>query len=96
MLFLIYTKEKKREKERGFMLNEEICKLREELNNSIINGEDYEKTLKISVQLDQLIAEYYRLEFNVGSRNKSVNTNAQKRKKKIIVENKKGDILHLV
>ncbi len=78
------------------MLNEEICKLREELNNSIINGEDYEKTLKISVELDQLIAEYYRLEFNVGSRNKSVNTNAQKRKKKIIVENKKGDILHLV
>lgn len=78
------------------MLNEEICKLREELNNSIINGEDYEKTLKISVELDRLIAEYYRLEFNVGSRNKSVNTNAQKRKKKIIVENKKGDILHLV
>ena len=78
------------------MLNDEICKLREELNNSIINGEDYEKTLKISVELDQLIAEYYRLEFNVGSRNKSVNTNAQKRKKKIIVENKKGDILHLV
>ena len=78
------------------MLNEEICKLREELNNSIINGEDYEKTLKISVELDQLIAEYYRLEFNVGSRNKSVNTNAQKRKKKIIMKNKKGDILHLV
>lgn len=78
------------------MLNEEICKLREELNNSIINGEDYEKTLKISVELDQLIAEYYRLEFNVGSRNKSVNTNAQKRKKKVIRKNKRGDILHLV
>lgn len=96
MLFLIYTKEKKREKESGFMLNEEICKLREELNNSIINGEDYEKTLKISVELDQLIAEYYRLEFNVGSRNKSVNTNAQKRKKKVIRKNKRGDILHMV
>ena len=78
------------------MLNEEICKLREELNNSIINGEDYEKTLKISVELDQLIAEYYRLEFNVGSRNKSVNTNAQKRKKKVIRRNKRGDILHMV
>ncbi len=78
------------------MLNEEICKLREELNNSIINGEDYEKTLKISVELDQLIAEYYRLEFNVGSRNKSVNTNAQKRKKKVIRKNKRGDILHMV
>lgn len=78
------------------MLNEQICKLREELNNSIINGEDYEKTLKISVELDQLIAEYYRLEFNVGSRNKSVNTNAQKRKKKVIRKNKRGDILHMV
>ena len=92
MLFLIYTKEKKREKESGFMLNEEICKLREELNNSIINGEDYEKTLKISVELDQLIAEYYRLEFNVGLKNK----NAQKRKKKVIRRNKRGDILHMV
>ena len=74
------------------MLNDEICKLREELNNSIIKGEDYDKTLIISVELDQLIADYYRLEFNVGLNNK----NAQKRKKKIIVENKKGDILHLV
>ena len=29
------------------MLNDEICKLREELNNSIINGEDYEKTYRL-------------------------------------------------
>ena len=26
------------------MLNDEICKLREKLNNSIINGEDYDVT----------------------------------------------------
>ena len=26
------------------MLNDEICKLREKLNNSIINGDDYEIT----------------------------------------------------
>ncbi len=47
------------------MLNDEICKLREELNNSIINGEDYEKTYKISVELDQLIAEYYKVELEL-------------------------------
>ena len=47
------------------MLNDEICKLREELNNSIINGEDYEKTYKISVKLDQLIAEYYKVELEL-------------------------------
>ena len=43
------------------MLNDEICKLREELNNSIINGEDYEKTY----ELDQLIAEYYKVELEL-------------------------------
>lgn len=43
------------------MLNDEICKLREELNNSILNGEDYEKILEISVNLDKLIAEYYKI-----------------------------------
>ena len=44
------------------MLNDEICKLREELNTSIISGADYEITYRISVELDQLIAEYYRVE----------------------------------
>ena len=47
------------------MLNDEICKLREKLNNSIINGEDYEKTYKISVELDKLIAEYYKVELEL-------------------------------
>ena len=42
------------------MLNDEICKLREKLNDSILNGEDYEKTYKLSVELDELIAKYYR------------------------------------
>ncbi len=41
------------------MLNEEICKLRNELNESIISGKDYETILKISVELDELIAKYY-------------------------------------
>ncbi len=52
------------------MLNDEICKLREELNNSILSGEDYEKTYKISVELDQLIAEYYRIELDLGKKKK--------------------------
>ncbi len=50
------------------MLNDEICKLRERLNDSILNGEDYEKTYKISVELDQLIAEYYRVELDLTKR----------------------------
>ncbi len=42
------------------MIDEKICKLREELNKSIQNGEDYEKIYMISVRLDDLIAEYYK------------------------------------
>lgn len=42
------------------MLNDEICKLREKLNESIISGQDYEITYKISIELDKLIAEHYR------------------------------------
>ena len=42
------------------MLNDEICKLREKLNESIITGQDYNITYKLSIELDELIAEYYR------------------------------------
>lgn len=42
------------------MLNEEICKLRDKLNKSIENGDDYDITYKLSVELDELIAKYYR------------------------------------
>jgi len=41
------------------MLNDEICKLREKLNKSIEDGQDYEVIYKISVELDELIAKYY-------------------------------------
>lgn len=44
------------------MLNEEICKLREKLNESIISGADYAITYKLSVELDELIAQYYRIQ----------------------------------
>lgn len=42
------------------MLEEKICKLREKLNASIVNGEDYNTIYKLSVDLDDLISEYYR------------------------------------
>ena len=41
------------------MLEEKINKLKEKLNKSIIEEWDYEKTYKISVELDKLIAKYY-------------------------------------
>ena len=41
------------------MINDEICRLRNELNNSIVRGEDYDKINRISIELDELITEYY-------------------------------------
>lgn len=42
------------------MLNDEICKLRNKLNESIVSGEDYSVVYQLSIELDELIAEYYR------------------------------------
>ncbi len=42
------------------MLNDEICKLRDKLNKSIEQGDDYSITYKLSIELDELIAKYYR------------------------------------
>ena len=41
------------------MLNDEICKLRDKLNRSIEQGDDYSITYQLSVELDDLIAQYY-------------------------------------
>lgn len=41
------------------MLNDEICKLRDELNKSIEEGKDYSYIYELSVKLDELIAEFY-------------------------------------
>ena len=41
------------------MLNEEICELRDKLNKSIENNDDYSVTYKLSVELDKLITKYY-------------------------------------
>lgn len=42
------------------MIDEKICILREKLNKSIQDGEDYNIIYDISVELDNLIAEYYK------------------------------------
>lgn len=42
------------------MLNNEINELREKLDNAILRNEDYSIIYKISVELDELIAKYYR------------------------------------
>ena len=41
------------------MLNEEICKARQKLDESIVTGKDYKTIYKLSVELDELIAKYY-------------------------------------
>lgn len=46
------------------MLNDEICKLRDELNKSIEEGKDYNIIYDLSVKLDELIAEFYRIRIN--------------------------------
>lgn len=61
------------------MLNEEICKLREKLNDSILNEPDYNITYQISVELDRLIAQYYSTEVKLATQRK------EKQKKQSIV-----------
>lgn len=54
------------------MLNDEICKLREKLNESIISGQDYMITYKLSIELDELIAKYYRKDKRMMNNKKKV------------------------
>lgn len=41
------------------MIDKRICDLREKLNYSIINEDDYNIIYKMSIELDELIAKYY-------------------------------------
>ena len=41
------------------MLDERICKLRDELDLSIVEGKDYKIIYDLSIKLDKLIAEFY-------------------------------------
>ena len=65
------------------MLEEEICKLREKLNDSILNEPDYNVTYKLSVELDELIARYYSTQLTLAS----------KTKKRKIKKNSKKELL---
>ena len=56
------------------MIDDKICELRDKLNKSIIDGEDYGVIYKISVELDDLIAEYYREEKDMQDDNKKALT----------------------
>ena len=60
MCYFINIRMRKIEKGEMSMLNEEICKLRDKLNDSIVNGDDYSITYKLSIELDELIAKFYR------------------------------------
>ena len=61
MVIYIHTEDRLKKGENN-MLNEEICKLRDKLNESIENNADYEEIYKLSVELDELIARYYKNE----------------------------------
>lgn len=41
------------------MIDEEILELRRKLDESITKEKDYDKTYKLSVELDELITKYY-------------------------------------
>lgn len=41
------------------MLNDEICNLRDKLNESILNKNDYSIIYNLSIELDVLIAKHY-------------------------------------
>ena len=60
MCYFINIRMRKIEKGEMSMLNEEICKLRDKLNKSIENGDDYSITYKLSIELEELIAKFYR------------------------------------
>lgn len=41
------------------MLDEEILELRRKLHESITNEKNYDKTYRLSIELDELITKYY-------------------------------------
>lgn len=59
--YFIINRGKNENMEDIYMLNDKICKKREELNKSIEEKKDYSEIYRISVELDQLIVEYYGL-----------------------------------
>jgi len=68
------------------MLNEEICRLREKLNDSILNETDYNITYQISVELDQLIAQYYSTQMKLVTKEQEKQKKHQN-KKELLAQN---------
>ena len=54
------------------MLINQICSLRDKLNKSILT-EDYKYTYELSIELDELIAKYYKENYNVEKDDKICN-----------------------
>ncbi len=48
------------------MIDEEILELRRKLNESVINENNYEKTYRLSIELDNLITQYYKKKLKKG------------------------------
>lgn len=59
------------------MLEEKISQKRKELDESLRKEKDYTTTYKLSVELDELIAEFYK-------KTKENKKNAKERKKKVL------------
>ncbi|MBQ3145578.1 MAG: Spo0E family sporulation regulatory protein-aspartic acid phosphatase [Clostridia bacterium] len=52
------------------MLDQEILELRRKLDESVANEKDYAKTYRLSIELDQLITQYYNKKLNKEKNNK--------------------------
>ena len=59
------------------MLEEKMSQNRKELDESLTKENDYNTTYKLSVELDELIAEFYK-------KTKENQTNTKERKKKLL------------
>lgn len=68
------------------MLEEEIKRKRKQLNESIENNTKYEDVYRLSVELDDLITEFYK---------ESKERKKQKNKKKLKVKKKINKILYI-
>ena len=65
------------------MLNDKICKLREKLDESIRKDLDYSIIYKLSIELDELIAQYYMETKNTKNSRKMLKNSWQLKKHSI-------------
>lgn len=65
------------------MLNDKICKLREKLDESIRKDLDYSIIYQLSIELDELIAQYYMETKNTKNNRKMLKNSWQLKKHSI-------------